>query len=304
VIRADRTCALCGLAFREANNRDHACSHHPGSLRDYDRVGALGIGAAGDWWSCCGQVIVDGAAQVGCSTQRHAAPAEPAPVDDPLLRAIYDDPDDDAPRAVYVDALLERGDRLGEALAAARAGDDRATAALWQLLPPGMQATRLAGGFPAAARCAPFDGSYHVDHPRQLALVSTLAHQLVAKTWGTVIGDPRMRTLDVLEFTARQWSPFGNWQREILLHEVTERIRELRGIQPQTFAALYADDVERRLERVTIDCSGATYAAIGANRPGLPLLREILLENVPKPPPSWVRRLETTVGTRVNIRIR
>jgi uncharacterized protein (TIGR02996 family) len=64
-------------------------------------------------------LVLDAATEKAC--EKIAAPLA---VEDELLAAIYADPDDDHPRAVYADLLQQRGDPRGELIALQLAGKD------------------------------------------------------------------------------------------------------------------------------------------------------------------------------------
>ena len=113
-------CARCGHTYREADNGDGACAHHPGRLRDYDQM-TDGEGFPGDFWECCmGQIRPEQTALdvPGCARGRHVElePGDPGPVRrekefrNRLLRLVLDE---ELPPA----ELAAARDRLGRFLA-------------------------------------------------------------------------------------------------------------------------------------------------------------------------------------------
>jgi hypothetical protein len=68
-----KRCKRCGNEFDPRANSPEACRFHPGTLRDFDRF-AEGVGAPGDYWSCCKkQVVSEGQPVPGCQVGPHLA---------------------------------------------------------------------------------------------------------------------------------------------------------------------------------------------------------------------------------------
>ncbi len=164
-----------------------------------------------------------------------------------LLQAIYDTPDDDAPRLVYADALLERGDPRGELINLQIAGshdrDARRREAellqthgkhwLGELAPVVMSGYVFARGFLSECRI----DNKHMDRIRKL--VGNPAWSTVRSIEGSaaLALDPVMKSLRELEFvsaTARNYEGLPDSWRDLLIG--TER-----PIEKLTYAALETD---------------------------------------------------------------
>lgn len=149
---------------------------------------------------------------------------------DHLLAAIYAAPDDDGPRLVYADALLERGDPRGELIALQCRGElDRdqkrrekellevhGKAWLGDLAPIVMGGYRFERGFLAACRI----DNEKVDHVR--AVVGNPAWSTVRELRGSALValHPVMRSLRVLQFdsaNARYREKLDHAWRDLLL---------------------------------------------------------------------------------------
>jgi uncharacterized protein (TIGR02996 family) len=127
-----------------------------------------------------------------------------------LLAAVYDAPDDEAPRLVYADALLERGDPRGELITLQIQGRDprrerelietHGKRWLGELAPIVMAGYRFERGFLAACRI----DNRHIDRVRRL--VGHPVWSTVRELSGSALIalHPVMRALRVLEFRASE----------------------------------------------------------------------------------------------------
>jgi len=138
---------------------------------------------------------------------------------DGFVAAIVANPDDDAPRAVLVDLLLELGDPSAEAIAKLRAGKVSAKMLKEALGPLGLYLTKVehVGGFAVEATVAR-DAPDDIDHPTELdtacadfrlALIHTLHSQprrrASAAIYARLVGAPNatsLRRVDVSEQTS------------------------------------------------------------------------------------------------------
>ncbi len=171
-----------------------------------------------------------------------APPRSPSTNDEALLQAVYDDPDDDAPRLVYADALLERGDPRGELITLqcrlARTPDrelkqrekelldthgKRWLGALAPVVKPGYRFER---GFLAECRIE----NRRLDRVRKVAGLPSWATVRSIEGSATIALHPVMRSLRRLAFVsyeARNHEELPHSWRDLLLD--TERgIEELR----------------------------------------------------------------------------
>lgn len=147
--------------------------------------------------------------------------------DDALLAAIYDAPDDDAPRLVFADALTERGDVRGEFIS--------------------LQVQRARG--PVSKAQFSRERELREDPKQRMALAMPLSRggkvkfergfpvalEVDAKTVKFVVGSPALRTLKKISYLE---SLSNKLAREVVQHEHARDVLEVGSLKREQFDGL------------------------------------------------------------------